>query len=54
VAVVSCSAPQAPVTNTHGLTAVTIGSQVLRERQEGPAAPLKKFHNEIKRRLIYR
>lgn len=29
-------------------------AQVLRERQEGPAAPLKKFHNEIKRRLIYR
>lgn len=28
--------------------------QVLKERQEGPAAPLKRFHNEIKRRLIYR
>eukprot|EP00879_Flechtneria_rotunda_P004748 GHRR01005017.1.p1 GENE.GHRR01005017.1~~GHRR01005017.1.p1 ORF type:complete len:690 (+),score=302.69 GHRR01005017.1:350-2419(+) len=28
--------------------------EALQRRREGPAAPLKKYHNDIKRRLIYR
>eukprot|EP00882_Tetradesmus_deserticola_P033280 GHRQ01037998.1.p1 GENE.GHRQ01037998.1~~GHRQ01037998.1.p1 ORF type:complete len:174 (+),score=26.11 GHRQ01037998.1:155-676(+) len=28
--------------------------EALARRREGPAAPLKQYHNEIKRRLIYR
>lgn len=28
--------------------------KALWQRKQGPAAPLKEFHNEIKRRLIYR
>ncbi|GBF97981.1 hypothetical protein Rsub_10655 [Raphidocelis subcapitata] len=39
--------------DSHAREAVST-SVALKQRREGVAAPLKEFHNEIKRRLIYR